>query len=106
MMSSRCTPARLVSCLGCKKTFKRLSTHISQKEECRAHYTSTGLKTRKSTFAVIGHDEITNVHQHGNNFVNVYNEGIAPGSTAARGSTHNKAPSFPMRGKGTVVEGS
>ena len=106
MMSSRCTPACLVSCLGCKITFKRLSTHISQKEECCAHYPSTGSKTRKSTFALIGHDEITNVHQHGNNFVNVHDEGIAPGSTAARGSTNNKASSFPMRGKGTVVEGS
>jgi hypothetical protein len=106
MLSSRCTPARLVGCLGCKKTFKTLSTHISQKEECRAHYTSTGSKTRKSTFALIGHDETTNVHQHGNNFVKVHNEGIVPGSTAAKGSTHNKASSFPMRGKDTFVEES
>jgi hypothetical protein len=75
--------------------------------ECRAHDTSTRSKTRKSNFVLTGHDhdEIPNVH-HENIFVNVHNEGIAPGSTAAKGWTHNKASSFPVRGKGTATEGS
>jgi hypothetical protein len=64
---------------------------------CPSFYLQSRSKKRKSTFALIGHDDITYVHQQGNKVVNFHNDDIAPGSTAAKGSTHNKASSFPMR---------
>ena len=106
-MSSRsCTPAHLVHFFGCHKTFKRLSTHISQNEGCRAHYTSTA-SNRKSTAVQIGHDnERTDVHQPRNNSADFQNEERARGSiTAAHGLTQTSS-AFPNRGKGTATEGN
>ena len=105
-MSSRsCTPAYLVCCLGCHKTFKRLSTHLSQNEGCRAHYSSTASK-RKSTPVQTGHDEITDAPQQRNNSVNFRNAKRAQGitTTAAHGLT-KKSSSIPTKGRGTVAEG-